>query len=161
MEKSLAPAHKEGRYMVGVEWKRLEDRQFGFLESVKLGFQKTIEIVDLTFITLKKLLTFGLSIKTLGGPVMIAQLSGQAAAMGLSAFLGLLAMVSISLGILNLLPIPVLDGGMILFLVIEAIRKKPLSRRTMEIAQSIGAAVLITLIAVVSYNDVMRAFFSK
>ena len=147
--------------MVGVEWKRLEDRQFGFLESVKLGFQKTIEIVDLTFITLKKLLTFGLSIKTLGGPVMIAQLSGQAAAMGLSAFLGLLAMVSISLGILNLLPIPVLDGGMILFLVIEAIRKKPLSRRTMEIAQSIGAAVLITLIAVVSYNDVMRAFFSK
>jgi regulator of sigma E protease len=70
-------------------------------------------------------------------------------------------MVSISLGILNLLPIPVLDGGMILFLIIEAIRKKPLSRRTMEIAQSIGAAVLITLIAVVSYNDVMRAFFSK
>ena len=161
IEKTLATVHKEGRYIVGITWKRLEDRKFGFLESVKLGFQKTIEIVDLTFITLKKLLTFGLSIKTLGGPIMIAQLSGQAAAMGLSAFLGLLAMVSISLGILNLLPIPVLDGGMILFLIIEAIRKKPLSRRTMEIAQSIGAAVLITLIAVVSYNDVMRAFFSK
>jgi regulator of sigma E protease len=161
IEKTLVTVHKEGRYIIGITWKRLEDRKFGFLAAVKLGFQKTIEIVDLTFITLKKLLTFGLSIKTLGGPVMIAQLSGQAAAMGLSAFLGLLAMVSISLGILNLLPIPVLDGGMILFLVIEAIRKKPLSRRTMEIAQSIGAAVLITLIAVVSYNDVMRAFFSK
>jgi regulator of sigma E protease len=70
-------------------------------------------------------------------------------------------MISISLGILNLLPIPILDGGLILFLVIEAIRKKPLTRRTMEIAQSIGAAVLITLIAVVSYNDIMRMFFSK
>jgi regulator of sigma E protease len=70
-------------------------------------------------------------------------------------------MISISLGVLNLLPIPVLDGGMILFLVIEAIRKKPLSRKVMEVSQSIGAGLLITLIAVVSYNDVMRMFFSK
>ena len=70
-------------------------------------------------------------------------------------------MISISLGILNLLPIPVLDGGLILFLVIEAIRKKPVSRKVMEVSQSIGAAVLITLIAVVSYNDIMRMFFSK
>jgi regulator of sigma E protease len=92
---------------------------------------------------------------------MIAQMSGRAAAAGLSAFLSLLAMISISLGILNLLPIPVLDGGLILFLVIEAIRKKPLSRKVMEVSQSIGAAVLITLIAVVSYNDIIRMFFSK
>jgi regulator of sigma E protease len=123
---------------------------------MKLGFQKTIEIIDLTFITFQKLVTFGLSIKTLGGPVMIAQMSGQAAASGLSAFLYFLAFVSISLGILNLLPIPVLDGGLVLFLLIEAVRKKPLSRRTMEIAQSIGAATLITLIAVVTFNDIMR-----
>ena len=70
-------------------------------------------------------------------------------------------MISISLGILNLLPIPVLDGGLILFLIIEAVRKKPHSRKVMEVSQSIGAAVLITLIAVVSYNDVMRMLFSK
>ncbi len=162
IEKSVTPVMDSGRYVIGVEpFVKLVFKKYGFFESVQLGFQKTIEAIDLTFITLKKLLSFGLSIKTLGGPVMIAQMSGQAAAMGLSAFLGLLAMISISLGILNLLPIPVLDGGMILFLVIEAIRKKPLSRRTMEVAQSIGAAVLITLIAVVSYNDIMRAFFSK
>jgi regulator of sigma E protease len=162
IEQSVTPVMDGGRYVIGVEpFVRLVFKKYGFFESVRLGFQKTIEAIDLTFITLKKLLSFGLSIKTLGGPVMIAQMSGQAAAMGLSAFLGLLAMISISLGILNLLPIPVLDGGMILFLVIEAIRKKPLSRRTMEVAQSIGAAVLITLIAVVSYNDIMRAFFSK
>ncbi len=158
----VTPAEDNGRYVIGVEpIVRMIFKKYGFFESLSLGVDKTIEFIDVTFITLKKLLTFGLSIKTLGGPVMIAQMSGRAAAAGLSAFLSLLAMISISLGILNLLPIPVLDGGLILFLVIEAIRKKPLSRKVMEVAQSIGAAVLITLIAVVSYNDVMRMFFSK
>ncbi len=158
----VTPREDGGRYVIGVEpIIRMVFKKYGFLESLSLGFDKTLEFIDVTFITLKKLLTFGLSIKTLGGPVMIAQMSGRAAAAGMSAFLSLLAMISISLGILNLLPIPVLDGGLILFLVIEAIRKKPVSKKVMEIAQSIGAAVLITLIAVVSYNDVMRMFFSK
>jgi regulator of sigma E protease len=162
MEKIITPKEDGGRQVIGVEpVMRLVFKKYGFFESLRLGFDKTIESVDLTFITLKKLITFDLSIKTLGGPVMIAQMSGQAAAAGLSAFLSLLAMISISLGVLNLLPIPVLDGGMILFLMIEAIRKKPLSRKVMEVSQSIGAGLLITLIAVVSYNDVMRMFFSK
>ena len=162
IDSTVTPIEDSGRYVIGVEpVYRLVFKKYGFLESIQLGFDKTIESIDLTFITLKKLVTFGLSIKTLGGPVMIAQMSGQAASAGLSAFLSLLAMISISLGILNLLPIPVLDGGLILFLVIEAIRKKPVSRKVMEVSQSIGAAVLITLIAVVSYNDIMRMFFSK
>ncbi len=162
MEKIVVPKEDGGRQVIGVEpVMRLVFKKYGFFESLRLGFDKTIESVDLTFITLKKLITFDLSIKTLGGPVMIAQMSGQAAAAGLSAFLSLLAIISISLGVLNLLPIPVLDGGLVLFLVIEAIRKKPLSRKTMEVSQSIGAGLLITLIAVVSYNDVMRMFFSK
>jgi len=148
--------------VIGVEpVMKLVFKKHGFFESITLGFNKTLEAVDLTLITLKKLVTFGLSVKTLGGPVMIAQMSGQAADAGLSAFLSLLAMISISLGILNLLPIPVLDGGLLLFLAIEAIRKKPLSRKVMEVSQSIGAGLLITLIAVVSYNDVVRMFFSK
>ncbi|MGB8516607.1 MAG: RIP metalloprotease RseP [Gallionella sp.] len=162
MEKIITPKEDGGRQVIGVEpVMRLVFKKYGFTESLRLGFEKTIESVDLTFITLKKLVTLDLSIKTLGGPVMIAQMSGQAAAARLSAFLSLLAMISISLGVLNLLPIPVLDGGMILFLVIEAVRKKPLSRKVMEVSQSIGAGLLITLIAVVSYNDVMRMFFSK
>jgi regulator of sigma E protease len=162
MEKIVTPRLDGGRYVIGVvPVPQQVFRKYGFLESLRLGFDKTIESVDLTFITLKKLITFNLSIKTLGGPVMIAQMSGQAAAAGLSAFLSLLAMISISLGVLNLLPIPVLDGGMILFLMIEAIRKKPLSRKVMEVSQSIGAGLLITLIVVVSYNDIMRMFFSK
>lgn len=158
----ITPKEDGGRYVIGVEpVVHMVFKKHGFFESIGLGFDKTLEAIDLTVITLKKLVTFSLSIKTLGGPVMIAQMSGQAAAAGLSAFLSLLAMISISLGILNLLPIPVLDGGLILFLIIEAIRKKPLERKTMEVAQSIGVGLLITLIAVVSYNDVMRMFFSK
>jgi regulator of sigma E protease len=162
LEESVTPVEDGGRYVIGVEpVMHLVFKKYGLSDSLRLGFDKTLEAIDLTFITLKKLVTFSLSIKTLGGPVMIAQMSGQAAAAGLSAFLSLLAMISISLGILNLLPIPVLDGGLILFLVIEAVRKKPVSRKVMEVSQSIGAAVLIMLIAVVSYNDVMRMFFSK
>ena len=158
----VAPTEKDGRFVIGVEpYIKLVLKKYGLADSLRLGFEKTIESIDLTFITLKKLLTFGLSIKTLGGPVMIAQMSGQAAQAGISAFLALLAMVSVSLGVLNLLPIPILDGGMLLFLAIEAVRKKPLSRKVMEVSQSIGAALLITLIVVVSYNDVMRMFFSK
>jgi regulator of sigma E protease len=162
MDINVVPVESDGRHVIGVEpIIPLVFKRYGIADSIKLGFDKTLEAIDLTFITLRKLVTFSLSIKTLGGPVMIAQMSGQAAAAGLSSFLSLLAMISISLGILNLLPIPVLDGGLILFLVIEAIRKKPLSRKVMEVSQSIGAAVLITLIAVVSYNDIMRMFFSK
>jgi len=162
LEVPVVPKEEGGRYVIGVEpVVHLIFKKYGLIESLRLGFDKTIESIDLTLITLKKLVTFNLSIKTLGGPVMIAQMSGQAAAAGLSVFLSLLAMISISLGILNLLPIPILDGGLILFLVIEAIRRKPVSRKVMEVSQSIGAAVLITLIAVVSYNDVMRMFFGK
>ena len=161
-EKTIKPVMDGGRFVIGVEPAvRLVFKKYGFFDSVQMGFTKTFETADLTFITLKKLFTFSLSIKTLGGPVMIAQMSGQAAAAGLSAFIALMATISLSLGMLNLLPIPVLDGGMLLFLAIEAVRKRPLSQKVMEVSQGIGAALLITLIAVVSYNDVMRLFFSK
>ncbi len=162
LEQVITPVKDGGRYVVGVEpFIHLVFKKYGLVESVRLGFQRTIEVADLTFITLQKLVTLQLSIKTLGGPVMIAQMSGQAAAAGLSAFIALMATISLSLGMLNLLPIPVLDGGMLLFLIIEALRKKPLSRRVMEISQAVGAALLITLIIVVSYNDVMRLFFNR
>lgn len=162
MTTAITPIMDGGRHVIGVEpYVRLDFKKYGFWESLQLGFSKTLEIADLTFITLKKLFSFSISIKALGGPVMIAQMSGQAAAAGLSSFIALMATISLSLGMLNLLPIPVLDGGLLVFLAIEAVRKKPLSQKVMEVSQSIGAALLITLIAVVSYNDVMRLFFSK
>lgn len=165
IQKTVSPVQdkKKGRYIIGVELheQAREIQKYGFFQAIALGFQETVWVVDLTFMTLKKLVALKLSIKHLGGPVRIAQFSGQAAEAGLTAFLYLLAIISISLGILNLLPIPVLDGGLLLFLIIEGMRGKPLSRRVMEVSQSVGATVLILFIAVVTYNDVMRVFFGK
>ena len=110
----------------------------------------------MTFCALKKLVTLKLSLKTLGGPIMIAQVTGQAARSGISTLLFFMAYLSLALGILNLFPIPVLDGGHILFFLIELIRGKPLGSKKMEVAQQIGAAVLILLMAVVTYNDIQR-----
>ncbi|MBI5286316.1 MAG: site-2 protease family protein, partial [Deltaproteobacteria bacterium] len=110
----------------------------------------------LTFVVLKKLLLGELSIKALGGPLMIAQVAGEAAESGLTPFLSLMAFLSLQLGILNLLPIPILDGGYLLFFGIGAVRGKPISAKKMEIAQQIGIAILIILMVMVTYNDILR-----
>ena len=158
----VTPIMDGGRYVIGIEpYVRLDFKKYGFLESVQLGFTKTLEIADLTFITLKKLLTFSLSIKTLGGPVMIAQMSGQAAAAGLSAFIALMATISLSLGILNLLPIPVLDGGHLVFYTLEMIFRRPVSFRVREIAQQVGLVLLISLMMLAFYNDIIRYFLKQ
>jgi len=105
---------------------------------------------------LGKLFTGDLSIKTLGGPILIAKMTGDAARVGLSNLLSFMAFLSLQLGILNLLPIPVLDGGHVLFLTLEAIRKKPVNIKVREVAQQVGLFLLLGFILVISYNDVMR-----
>jgi regulator of sigma E protease len=87
---------------------------------------------------------------------MIAQVTGEAADSGFSDLVRLVAFISLQLGIMNLLPIPVLDGGWLLFFLIEAVIGHPLNRRGQEIAQTVGFVLLITLALVVSYNDIMR-----
>jgi regulator of sigma E protease len=136
-------------------------KRYGIIDSVRKGVGRTVELFGLTLDVLKQLFTFKLSIKSLGGPIMIAQMSGEAARSGITDYLSLLSFISLQLGILNLLPIPVLDGGLIVFLLIEAVRKKPFSDKVMEISQGIGMVLLLSLIAVVSYNDVIRVFFNK
>lgn len=133
-------------------------KKYGFLESVRYGFSRMLELTALTFDVLKRLVSLNLSIEALGGPIMIAKLTGEAAQSGLSDLLAFLAFMSLQLGILNLIPVPVLDGGWIVFLIIEKIKGSPLSRKTMEVAQTIGFALLITLIIIVSYNDILRVF---
>jgi regulator of sigma E protease len=130
--------------------------QYGFFESVKKGSLKFGEMTVMTFYVLKQLVTWKLSVKTLGGPIMIAQITGQAAKSGISNLLLFMAFLSLNLGILNLLPIPVLDGGHILFLLIEFLRGKPLGVKKMEIAQQVGLVLLILLMIVVTYNDIQR-----
>lgn len=94
--------------------------------------------------------------KNVSGPITIADYAGQSAQMGMVAYLGFLALVSISLGVLNLLPIPVLDGGHLMYYIIEMIRGAPLSERVMEIGHQIGMGLLITLMLFALHNDLLR-----
>ena len=92
----------------------------------------------------------------LSGPVTIADYAGQSAKLGLDYYLKFLALVSISLAVLNLLPVPILDGGHLLYYVLEIIRRKPLSDRAMEIGQQVGMALMLMLMALAFYNDLNR-----
>ena len=130
--------------------------KYGFFDALKKGIQKLYEVTGLTFYTLKSLITRKISVKTLGGPIMIAQITGQAAKAGIANLLFFMAFLSLNLAILNLLPIPVLDGGHLLFFLIEGLRGKPLGFKKMEIAQQIGLAILILLMLIVTYNDLQR-----
>lgn len=125
-------------------------------EALKEGIRKTWEIITLTFLTIVKLFQGVVSIKTLGGPIMIGQLTGQVAQESVSYLVPLLAIISINLGILNLLPVPILDGGVILFLFMELVIGKPISIKKKELAQKMGIFFLAVLIVVVTINDLSR-----
>lgn len=131
-------------------------RKFGPIEAVSLGIKKTWELSVLTIVAVVKLIQRIVPAETLGGPIMIMQMAGQQAAHGAKSFFSLMAVISINLGVLNLLPIPILDGGHIMFLTIEALRRKPLSERILIMAQKIGLAFIIVLMTFALYNDIMR-----
>jgi len=105
---------------------------------------------------LGKMVTGDLSLRNLSGPVTIADLAGQSARVGWFAYLSFLALISISLGVLNLLPIPVLDGGHLVYYAIEAVRGRPLSERLMVITQKAGLVLILMLMAVALFNDITR-----
>jgi regulator of sigma E protease len=130
--------------------------EMGPWEAWKEGFRKTWEITALTLQTIVKLFQGVVSIKTLGGPIMIGQLTGQVAQESISYLVPLLAVISINLGILNLLPVPILDGGVILFLLMELVIGKPISIKKRDMAQKLGIFVLAALIVVVTINDLSR-----
>ena len=136
-------------------------RRFGVVEAVKQGYERNMELLGMTFSFLWDLVTGQSSIENLGGPIMIFQVTGQAAKAGLAQFLGFMAFLSLQLGVLNLFPIPVLDGGHLVFLAAEGVMGRPLELRTREVAQRVGFFLLITLIIVISYNDIMRIFAER
>ncbi len=124
--------------------------------AIKEGFKKTWEITELTCLTIVKLLQRAIPIKTLGGPIMIGQMTGQLAQKDFSYLIPFMAVISINLGILNLLPVPILDGGLIVFLLIELLIGKPLSFKKRDLAQKVGLFLLFMLMAVTIFNDVAR-----
>jgi regulator of sigma E protease len=132
---------------------------YGFFESIGKGVSSAVEMTGRLFYVIKGLVVGQYSLKTLGGPIMIAKVTGQAAADGIVPLLSLMAFLSLQLGIINLFPIPVLDGGHLMFFGIEAVKGKPLSERFMGITQQVGIALLIALMVLVTYNDIVRIIF--
>jgi regulator of sigma E protease len=130
--------------------------EMGPWEALKEGIRKTWEIIALTVLTVVKLFQGVVSIKTLGGPIMIGQLTGQVAQESISYLVPLLAVISINLGILNLLPVPILDGGVIVFLLLELVIGKPISIKKRDMAQKVWIFLLAALIVVVTINDLSR-----
>ncbi len=126
--------------------------------AFKRAVDQTVELTFLTFETIKALITGGISIKTLGGPIAIAQFAGEAAQSGLSTYLFSMAFISLQLGIFNLLPLPVLDGGLILLFIMEMLRRRPLPERFKEYWQKVGFALIISLMVLVVINDLIRVF---
>lgn len=134
----------------------IRKRQFGVLEGLGMGLQKTWETTYFTLASLGKIIAGQLSVKNLSGPVTIAKVAGATAASGLESFVGFLALLSVSLGVLNLLPIPVLDGGHIFFSLAEIVRGKPLSEKFQMAAIKLGMFLLVGLMLVAFYNDLSR-----
>jgi regulator of sigma E protease len=130
--------------------------QPGPLEAIKLSVEQNIEMSGLIFRTLGGLFTGQTSVRQLQGPVGIAQLSGESAEAGFIALLSLMAMLSINLGILNLMPVPVLDGGHILIMLLEGIARRDFSMQVKEKMLLAGFVVLMTLMVTVIYNDLTR-----
>ncbi len=134
----------------------LLEQQYWPWEAVALGSAETWRFVRFTFSAIGKLFTGDISVKNLSGPVSIAQGAGVSADYGVAYFLRFLAIISVSLGIINLLPIPVLDGGHLMFYAFEWLTGKPVSERVQEIGYRIGAALLFVMMTVAIFNDFGR-----
>jgi len=139
------------------EWKSMFiEVSYGPVEAMIQSLRKTWETSVISLKMLAKMVTGEVSMKNLSGPITIADYAGQSAAMGMVSYLGFLALISISLGVLNLLPIPILDGGHLLYYGAELVKGSPVSERAWEVGQNIGIALLGTLMVFAVYNDITR-----
>ncbi len=144
----------DGTYRIGIS----PILKTGFVDKIVGGFQEAGATALLIVTALKNLIA-NFDVKQLGGPVAIYKVSAQAAEFGLASVLGLMAMLSINLGIFNLIPIPALDGGKIVMNILEAIRRKPLKPETESYITLAGVAIMVVLMIVVTWNDIIRVFF--
>jgi len=149
---------KAGVHLVSKPVHKSEIYRMGVWDGVVYGFQRTYEMTVLTAQVMGKMVTAAISPENLGGPIAIAQLAGRTADLGLVAFLTFLALISVNLGVLNLLPVPILDGGHLVYLALEKLRGKPLSMVVMERTQMVGVLLIGMLMVFAFYNDVMRLF---
>lgn len=158
-EKTPFGTHRLGR--LGIQGPRdpadVKLARYGLVDSLKIGTYETYYVVDRTFDYLGKLVTGRESADQLSGPMGIARVSGQAAKTGgISALIGLIAVLSVSIGLINLFPIPLLDGGHLLFYAVEILRGRPLSERAQEIGFRIGLAFVLMLMLYATWNDIVQ-----
>ncbi|MDX1775430.1 MAG: RIP metalloprotease RseP [Desulfobulbales bacterium] len=147
------------RFMIGIA--RSEEvtyEKVGVVDSLKSGINQTWNWMYLTIMGLIKIIQKVVPASELGGPILIAKIAGERMEAGWVNFLYFMGVLSVNLGILNLLPIPILDGGHLVFFSVEAVLRKPLNLRTMEILQQVGLVLLGTLMIFVFYNDLVRVF---
>jgi len=126
------------------------------VQAVIKGCQQTWKIITLTIVSIGKLIERVVPLDSVGGPIMIAKMAGEQASAGGVNFLAFMALLSINLGILNLLPVPILDGGHLFFYLWELIFRKPVSMKTREMAQQVGLVLLVGLMVLAFYNDFVR-----
>lgn len=147
-----------GLAVVPPEWDEslIRERNYGLLESFSYGVAQTSKMISLTISSIGKMLQGLISVDNLSGPITIAKVASASAESGLQSFLKFMAYLSVSLGVLNLLPIPMLDGGHLLFFGIEATRRKPVSEKIQSMAYRVGASLLFALMAIAIFNDIAR-----
>jgi regulator of sigma E protease len=131
-------------------------RRSGPVDAVVLGAMKTWDMSSLTVQMLWRIVTGQVSAKNISGPISIAEFAGISAYLGLTAFISFLAIISVSLGVLNLMPVPLLDGGQIVYQLVEAVKGSPLSERAQNFGQQVGIALLVVLMSLAFYNDISR-----
>lgn len=132
--------------------------KYSALKSIKVAIVKTWDMSILTLKMLMHMVVGEISVKNLSGPISIAQYAGYSASIGLAPFIGFLALISISLGVLNLLPIPILDGGHLMYYLIELVKGSPVSEQAQMLGQRFGIAILAAVMVLAFYNDLARVF---
>ncbi len=141
--------------MIGINCNYIE-RKATLGDAIGNGFGQTYYWIKLTYVSLKSVLTGAESVKNLGGPIMIAKLAGESAKSGFATLFGFMAIISVNLAFVNILPIPALDGGHLIVILIEGIIRKPLSINTKIRIQQVGLAIILLLTVLVFYNDIAR-----
>jgi regulator of sigma E protease len=142
-------------YVIGIE-RGFDQEAVNPIAAIGMGAKQTAWWVSTLLVSLGKMFQGKIPAKDIGGPILIVQAAGQQARLGLEYLLHFMAVISVNLGVLNLLPIPVLDGGHLFFFAIEAVLRRPLDIRHREIAQQVGLVLLISLMAFAFYNDIVR-----
>jgi regulator of sigma E protease len=131
---------------------------YGLFQSIQMGVREALFITKFTLSALGKMLIGELSIKTLSGPYKILSATGQAAMMGIFPLLAMMALINVSLAIINLMPFPPLDGGHMLIFAIEKVKNRPINRKVLEVVQQTGWILMIILLMVVTWNDIFSHF---